>query len=314
MLIRDIFEGFLNGKRKLWQAWWLIWVLPTVVFNFLANDSLLDNASQLVVYLVIGIFCFFYVFGAVASWQCVDNSNSRFWSGLAAGLIVLSPIFSLGKLSMHYEGMHFNFLVNFSLIGVLVMIITLILGRKDKKNFFSKKYLMASVIAVTYLSLFVGTLIVEVDEQGQEAIIAYVALYNKNLPIRLDKITVLRKVYVANKVVNYQYAVDADKSALNLAVFYKMKEAISPKACANRLLRWFLTHGYSLSYNYNDIQGKAIVKILIKETDCKKPIQPSIEDLLGPPPTVNIKAPNGNVYAVPLDQVEAALKAGGERV
>jgi hypothetical protein len=274
------FVDYIKGNRKLWQAWWLIWILPQAViylllaFLFQGTEKTFITIDIILLFLLLGLSWFFYVLGAVSSWQCSNNCKNRIWSSIARALIIIGPLWQIARLIGEDPNTTINLPLTLSLFGILPMLAVWLFSNPNRPTFFNKKYLMPIVILVVYSMLFIGTIVVQYDALTSVAMKTEFTAMNKKLPLLLDTETEFTKIYLNNHIINYQYRlinIDAENFNNKSTFVNKMRKQLVHDACENKNTSETLNHGFDLSYNYMDKNNMPIVNILVKQTDCIEP-------------------------------------------
>jgi len=269
MFVNLIFD-FLKGNKKLWQAWWLTWVLPRICMTVIVTLLLQSPSNNVLIYLLVALFFdwTFTVFGAIASWQCSNNSESRGWSSIARGLILVGPFLGFAQLSGSSSDFTSNTLLNFSMICALIMLVIWFISNPNKPNFFNKKLLMPIAILISYTLFFTGEVFWGYTNLLIKTMTAEFSITNKKLPIMLDSETEFTKVYLSHRTINYQYTLTNIDNTSKESFIEKMKPQLINRACGSEQTHTVLTHGFDFSYNYNDQKGTPFANISVKNADC----------------------------------------------
>ena len=182
MLVRR----FVSGKNKLWQAWWLFFILPAyltssvLLYVLLPLDSLgylvampmklVVNAVILLSLVIVFLMAWlFQSVGAVASWQCALNCSNVIYTYLVKFWLVSGPVWLwiLNK-EVYFQFTSNGFFVSKSLaqplisplmlsVGTVFMLLAWILSWKGGAAFFKNQtYLIPSLIFTAYSIFFLG--------------------------------------------------------------------------------------------------------------------------------------------------------------
>jgi len=89
MLLVDL----LTGKAKLWQAWWLSYIIPSAILAAILNQIITRNliVSPIVTWVVIFLSGFVTTLAPYAIFKCLDNCVSKGWTWVVGVALVLMP-------------------------------------------------------------------------------------------------------------------------------------------------------------------------------------------------------------------------------
>ncbi len=155
------FINYIDGKEKLWKAWWIFWILPLYILVTLVIYLPKNIVSEMPDFFIGAWFLmgFFMVFGVLSVWRCSFNCKSRGWASIARILIVVSPAFWVGqavsKTPQTHPPMTFHFVVVCTLLIVILYITTKIIkSTKISDHIFS--FLIPSILMAQQFFWFVG--------------------------------------------------------------------------------------------------------------------------------------------------------------
>jgi hypothetical protein len=169
-----ILFNLLNGKTKLWKAWWLFWQLPIGIIllinlkiGYAAQDFQFNNGLFLLLYFCIAIADgFFRILAPFAIWKCSHNCKSKGWSSIARILIVLYPIFAVMQIFGNTGQAELNRINKLSLLSLnaamfvaISIIVIYLMGKffKSKKILsFTHKYFAPIFILLSNMFLCIG--------------------------------------------------------------------------------------------------------------------------------------------------------------
>jgi hypothetical protein len=93
--------------------------------------------------------------------------------------------------------------------------------------------------------------------------------FRKQLPMRIDKITVLESVASAGKTLIYNYSIDAKKIEIDQKTFIsKMKNNLMHNVCGQEKMAWAIKQGASYIYSYYASDGLVIGNFEIGKREC----------------------------------------------
>ncbi len=147
---------FLTGKAKLWQAYWLIWILPGVVIAAISL-YLIDNPNAkhiisllmplaLVAELLIGIYL---LFAPYIVWKCSANTSSKGWRSVARILLVLGlPLSISGAIPI---------LIATSCAALIILLYLIAkISKNPKLVAFNDKYTFPILLVIGYFGSYVA--------------------------------------------------------------------------------------------------------------------------------------------------------------
>ena len=107
--------GYWKGHKKLWEAYWYIYIIPSVGMPVIASSSiwlfgLLFHYPfyqlMLIAFTVIILFNPFYIFSWVAIIRCRNNTTYKLWGLLAVFSIVIHILLLLVAVYSYLENIY----------------------------------------------------------------------------------------------------------------------------------------------------------------------------------------------------------------
>lgn len=109
-------NSYLNGTQPLWRAFWVLYVLGSLVFIIpplaftkipLLSHALVDLGQVigsrpetpliLVLMITVSAYIVYLGFCSLAVWRCSGNTNNRLWRVLARSVLLLNGVWVIGK-------------------------------------------------------------------------------------------------------------------------------------------------------------------------------------------------------------------------
>src|SRR6185437_10059749 len=94
--------NYIQGKGKLWKAFWLFTVLPVVLIPLLSMVTALflfkmpfGSSLEIYLFILMIIWGISIIFGLLATWQCAHNCKNRFWMWVSRVMILSIFIYNL---------------------------------------------------------------------------------------------------------------------------------------------------------------------------------------------------------------------------
>lgn len=122
---------------------------------------------------------------------------------------------------------------------------------------------------------FAGRSLVQEYQQGksegvvEEALASAALQFRKQLPMRVDEITVLQSVASAGTLLVYNYSIELKKSEIDHYKFMKkMKNQLTHNVCGQKDMVFTLKHGGEYRYTYMGSDGITIGSVDIVRSDC----------------------------------------------
>ena len=86
-------KGFWYGERRLWQAFWFVFVLGYFTL-FIVTTNICIALDEILATSILGVinlvsYFSFLVYASIATWRCSKNTNWFIWTWLAKLVIVL---------------------------------------------------------------------------------------------------------------------------------------------------------------------------------------------------------------------------------
>ncbi|HSW69136.1 MAG TPA: hypothetical protein VLI69_03115 [Gammaproteobacteria bacterium] len=148
----------LKGETKLWKAYWLFYCLPLWIFGgiFLTTSKNFYSEAPLIALIILLIYGFFEILSPYAAWKCAHNCNSKGWTSIARGVIVLMPILAASQLySQHITNKILDF-SSYTTIAIIAFYLIGKLSRSQKIINFNEKYVIPVLIIIGRCFLFIG--------------------------------------------------------------------------------------------------------------------------------------------------------------
>jgi len=86
-----IIAGNLTKENKLWQVFWIQYVLLSCVIS-LIYEPIVDNSPKYIGYFFLGLTALWLVWVFVGLWRCAFNVKRRFWGLLTRGFVIFTVL------------------------------------------------------------------------------------------------------------------------------------------------------------------------------------------------------------------------------